>query len=107
MRAVAPEERMKQATTALCARIVTLVLHAAVETRSAEGHIASAAYWGGTAFNWLRGPAACITPERPARFRFSQYADSARRFLDVTARVTRHLTVAQQCAQAGLSSSPQ
>ena len=106
-----------------------------------------AAYWGGTAFNWLRGPAAYITPERPARFWFSQYAASASRFLDVAGRagadvllsnhpnfdgsktkipalrtraagaphpyvvgrqaVTRYLTVAHQCAQAGLSSLPQ
>ena len=39
-----------------------------------------AAYWGGTAFNWLRGPANYITPERPARFWFDAYAKSAERF---------------------------
>src|SRR6185436_17521958 len=39
-----------------------------------------AAYWGGTAFNWLRGPAAYITPDRPARFWFTQYSTSAQRF---------------------------
>jgi metallo-beta-lactamase class B len=106
-----------------------------------------AAYWGGTAFNWLRGPAAYITPDRPARFWFTQYRDSARRFLDIAGRagadvllsnhtnfdgsktkipalraraagtphpyvvgtqaVTRYLTVAHECAQAGLSSLPQ
>lgn len=106
-----------------------------------------AAYWGGTAFNWIRGPAAYITAERPARFWFTQYVGSARRFLDVAGRanadvllsnhtnfdgsktkipalrsraagaphpyvvgkqaVTRYLTVAEQCAQAGLSSLPQ
>ena len=106
-----------------------------------------AAYWGGTAFNWIRGPAAYITPERPARFWFTQYVDSARRFLDVAGRanadvllsnhtnfdgsktkipalrsraagaphpyvvgtqaVARYLTVAHQCAQAGLSSLSQ
>jgi metallo-beta-lactamase class B len=45
-----------------------------------------AAYWGGTAFNWVRGPAAYITPERPARFWFDSYAQSARRFRDLTSR---------------------
>jgi metallo-beta-lactamase class B len=106
-----------------------------------------AAYWGGTAFNWLRGPAAYITPDRPASFWFRQYANSARRFRDLagaagadvllsnhtnfdasktkiaavraraagtphpyvvgTQAVTRYLTVAEECAQAGLSSLPQ
>jgi metallo-beta-lactamase class B len=104
-----------------------------------------AAYWGGTAFNWLRGPAAYITPERPARFWFTQYATSARRFRDVADRagadvllsnhtnfdgsktkipalkaraagaphpyvvgkeaVRRYLTVAEECAQAGLATT--
>jgi metallo-beta-lactamase class B len=45
-----------------------------------------AAYWGGTAFNWVRGPAAYITPERPARFWFESYAQSARRFRDLASR---------------------
>src|SRR6266853_6658031 len=45
-----------------------------------------AAYWGGTAFNWIRGPAAYITPERPASFWFDSYAQSARRFRDLTSR---------------------
>ncbi len=101
-----------------------------------------AAYWGGTAFNWVRGPANYITPERPARFWFNTYAGSARRFRDVAARagadvvlsnhtnydgskvkipalqkrasgaahpyvigkeaVQRFLTVADECAQAGV-----
>jgi len=104
-----------------------------------------AAYWGGTAFNWLRGPAAYITPERPARFWFTQYAESARRFRDLADRagadvvlsnhtnfdgsktripalrtraagaphpyvvgadaVRRYLTVAEECAQAGLATT--
>jgi metallo-beta-lactamase class B len=29
-----------------------------------------AAYWGGTAFNWLRNASAYISPDRPARFWF-------------------------------------
>jgi len=45
-----------------------------------------AAYWGGTAFNWVRGPAQYITPDRPASFWFTQYAASARRFRDLAAR---------------------
>jgi len=43
-----------------------------------------AAYWGGTAFNWMAGPAAYITPERPNAFWFKTYSDSARRFKDIT-----------------------
>jgi metallo-beta-lactamase class B len=104
-----------------------------------------AAYWGGTAFNWLRGPAAYITAERPASFWFTQYAASARRFGDLAARanadvllsnhtnfdgsktklpalkrraagaphpyvvgkdaVRRYLTVAEECARAGLDTT--
>jgi metallo-beta-lactamase class B len=104
-------------------------------------HVAAA--WGGTAFNWMTGPAAYITPERPARFWFQTYSDSARRFRDIAAKagadimianhtnfdeskrklpavqartpgqphpyvvgregVSRYLTVADECAQAGLA----
>lgn len=42
-----------------------------------------AAYWGGTAFNWVNGPQNYITPERPDRFWFKTYSDSARRFRDI------------------------
>jgi hypothetical protein len=45
-----------------------------------------AAYWGGTAFNWVRGPAAYITPERPATFWFQTYAASAQRFRDIVTK---------------------
>jgi metallo-beta-lactamase class B len=45
-----------------------------------------AAYWGGTAFNWVRGPAAYVTAERPPKFWFDSYAESARRFRDAAAR---------------------
>ena len=105
-----------------------------------------AAYWGGTAFNWLRGPSSYITPDRPASFWFTQYATSARRFRDLAERagadvllsnhsnfdgsktkipaltvraagaphpyvvgkdaVRRYMTVAEQCAQAGLATTP-
>jgi metallo-beta-lactamase class B len=107
-----------------------------------------AAYWGGTAFNWVRGPANYITPDRPARFWFTQYATSAQRFLDLAERaradvllsnhtdfdgskakipalralrtrapgsphpyvvgtdtVQRYLTVAGECARAGMAST--
>jgi metallo-beta-lactamase class B len=108
-----------------------------------------AAYWGGTAFNWVRTPANYITPDRPARFWFTQYATSAQRFRDLAARasadvllsnhtnfddskaklaalrttlrtraagsphpyvvgadaVRRYLTVADECALAGLAST--
>ena len=42
-----------------------------------------AAYWGGTAFNWVANRAAYITPERPDRFWFQTYSDSARRFKQI------------------------
>ncbi len=45
-----------------------------------------AAYWGGTAFNWIRGPANYITSDRPAKFWFDSYAKSAQRFRDVATR---------------------
>jgi len=101
-----------------------------------------AAYWGGTAFNWLSGSAAYITPDRPNSFWFNHYIESAERFrkaardagADVilsnhtvfdgsksklpalAARrpqdphpyvvgadsVSRYLTVAEECAKAGL-----
>jgi metallo-beta-lactamase class B len=41
------------------------------------------AEWGGTMFNWLRSRTAYITPERPDRFWFETYSQSARRFRDV------------------------
>lgn len=46
-----------------------------------EPHLA--AEWGGTAFNWVNGSAAYITPDRPARFWFETYSTSARRFRDI------------------------
>ena len=42
--------------------------------------------WGGTAFNWMAGPAAYITPERPPRFWFETYSASAKRFKAVAAQ---------------------
>jgi metallo-beta-lactamase class B len=103
----------------------------------------TAAYPGGTAFNWVANRTAYITPERPDRFWFETYAASARRFRDLatkagadvlitnhtnfdgskskipalaargandphpyvigTAAVQRYLTVAEECAKAGLA----
>jgi metallo-beta-lactamase class B len=40
----------------------------------------TAAYWGGTAFNWVTNRAGYITPERPDRFWFDNYIASAQRF---------------------------
>jgi metallo-beta-lactamase class B len=101
-----------------------------------------AAEWGGTAFNWMQNRAAYITSDRPDRFWFETYSNSARRFRDIVARagadvlianhtdfdgskkklpalakrkpgepnpyvigkesVQRYLTVADECAKAGL-----
>ncbi|MEP7365269.1 MAG: MBL fold metallo-hydrolase [Acidobacteriota bacterium] len=102
-----------------------------------------AASWGGTGFNWLSGSPVYITPERPNKFWFDQYIESARRFRDIVAKagadvlianhthlddsknklpmmakrgpgdanpfvigndaVVRYVTVASECAQAGLA----
>ena len=39
-----------------------------------------AAYWGGTAFNWVTNRRTYITPERPDSFWFQRYIESAVRF---------------------------
>jgi metallo-beta-lactamase class B len=44
-----------------------------------------AAYWGGTAFNWVTNRAGYITPERPDSFWFGRYIDSAQRFRQLAA----------------------
>ena len=101
-----------------------------------------AAYWGGTAFNWVANRAAYITADRPDRFWFTSYIQSADRFRTLARNagadvilsnhtefdgsktklpamatrrpqdphpyvvgadsVTRYLTVAEECAKAGL-----
>ena len=53
-----------------------------------------AAEWGGTAFNWVAGPAAYITPERPARFWFETYSTSARRFREIAANAGADVLIA-------------
>jgi metallo-beta-lactamase class B len=42
-----------------------------------------AAYWGGTAFNWVTNRRGYITPERPDSFWFNHYIESAVRFRDL------------------------
>ena len=101
-----------------------------------------AAYWGGTAFNWVTNRTAYITPERPDSFWFNHYIQSAQRFRTLARNagaevvlsnhsdfagsdtkrpalktrkpgdrhpyvvgpdsVARYLTVAEECAKAGL-----
>lgn len=101
-----------------------------------------AAYWGGTAFNWVTNRASYITPDRPDRFWFNNYIQSAQRFKTLARNagadvilsnhtsfdgsktklpamatrraqdphpyvvgadsVARYLTVAEECAKAGL-----
>jgi len=100
------------------------------------------AEWGGTAFNWIANRRGYITPERPDRFWFETYSESAERFRKIVAdggadalisnhtnydgskkklpalekrkpgdpnpyvigkdSVQRYLTVADECAKAGL-----
>jgi metallo-beta-lactamase class B len=101
-----------------------------------------AAYWGGTAFNWVANRAGYITPERNDQFWFNNYISSAQRFRTLARNagadvvisnhtnfdgsktklpamatrrpgdphpyvvgadsVARYLTVAEECAKAGL-----
>jgi metallo-beta-lactamase class B len=101
-----------------------------------------AAYWGGTAFNWVANRTAYITAERPDSFWFNSYIQSAQRFRGLARNagadvilsnhtafdgsktklpamatrkpgdphpyvvgpdsVARYLTVAEECAKAGL-----
>lgn len=53
-----------------------------------------AAEWGGTAFNWVAGPAAYVTPERPSRFWFQTYSTSARRFKEIAAQAGADVVIA-------------
>ena len=53
-----------------------------------------AASWGGTGFNWLSGSPAYITPERPNKFWFDQYIQSAARFRDLVAKAGADVLIA-------------
>ncbi|HEX8029849.1 MAG TPA: MBL fold metallo-hydrolase [Vicinamibacterales bacterium] len=106
-----------------------------------------AAYWGGTAFNWVTNRTAYITADRPDGFWFNSYIQSAQRFRNIAKSagadvilsnhtnfdgskaklpalasrlpqaphpyvvgadsVSRYLTVAEECAKAGLLRSQQ
>ena len=55
-------------------------------------HLAAA--WGSTAFNWMSGSPAYITPDRPAKFWFKTYSDSARRFRDIAAQAGADVIIA-------------
>jgi metallo-beta-lactamase class B len=57
-----------------------------------ETHLAAA--WGGTAFNWVAGPANYITPDRPPSFWFETYSKSAERFRDIAARAGADVIIA-------------
>jgi metallo-beta-lactamase class B len=57
-----------------------------------QAHLAAA--WGGTAFNWVRGPANYITPDRPAKFWFENYSKSAERFRDLAAKAGADIIIA-------------
>jgi metallo-beta-lactamase class B len=104
-----------------------------------------AAYWGGTAFNWVTNRTGYITTERDDRFWFGRYIESAQRSRQIatdgadvllsnhtafdgsktklpalaarrpsdphpyvigTSAVGRYLTVAEECARAGLLRVP-
>lgn len=53
-----------------------------------------AASWGGTGFNWVGGSAAYITPERPNKFWFDHYIQSATRFRDIVAKAGADVLIA-------------
>ena len=45
-----------------------------------------AALWGGTGFNWRSGSPRYIRPDRPPKFWYDNYANSARRFRDIATK---------------------
>ena len=57
-----------------------------------QSHLAAA--WGGTAFNWVNGPANYITPDRPAKFWFDTYSKSAERFRDIASKAGADIIIA-------------
>jgi metallo-beta-lactamase class B len=61
----------------------------------------TAAYWGGTAFNWLGNRAAYITAARPDRFWFDQYIGSAQRFRRIAADANADVLLSNHTAFDG------
>lgn len=59
------------------------------------------AEWGGTMFNWLRNRTAYITPDRPDRFWFETYSQSARRFRDVVRTAGADVLISNHTAYDG------
>ncbi len=59
-----------------------------------KGQTHLAAAWGGTAFNWVAGPANYITPERPAKFWFDTYVKSAERFRNLASAAGADIIIA-------------
>ena len=59
-----------------------------------KGQTHLAAAWGGTAFNWVAGPAAYITPERPSKFWFDTYIKSAERFRNLASAAGADIIIA-------------
>lgn len=50
------------------------------------GRTHTAVLWGGTGFNWRSGSPRYIRPDRPAKFWYDNYANSARRLREVAAK---------------------
>lgn len=61
-------------------------------TDNGRAHLA--AEWGGTAFNWVTNRQAYITPDRPDRFWFDTYSQSAARFRDLAAKAGADVLIA-------------
>jgi metallo-beta-lactamase class B len=61
-------------------------------TDHGEPHLV--AEWGGTAFNWVAGPAQYITPEHPPKFWFETYSKSAERFRDIASKAGADVIIA-------------
>jgi hypothetical protein len=68
----------------------------------ARRHVA--AYWGGTAFNWLTNRAGYITPERPDSFWFDRYIASAQTFRGLAASAGADVLLSNHTAFDGSKS---
>ena len=63
-----------------------------------------AAYWGGTAFNWVTNRAGYITAERPDAFWFNNYIQSAQRFRTLARNAGADVIVSNHTAFDGSKS---